>query len=82
MILTREQIDAPTLLHYIEACESEFGPWSQDEPNILRDLIDTARAYHDMRDAVLTLYDDWNDDEYDVVRPRDLRDVIESVGAK
>lgn len=45
MILTREQIAAPW----------EEWPPGVDEMN---DLIDTARAYHDLRDAVRALCDE------------------------
>lgn len=51
MILTREQIDS---LH---------GHARHDDC-WMRDVIDTARAYHDLRDGVLAWCDepDWSDD--------------------
>lgn len=56
-ILTREQIESGALLNLIECCENEFGPWNDGEPSVLRYLIDTALAFHDLRDAVLALCD-------------------------
>ena len=57
MILTREQVDGFLPVgDLIERCEDEFGPWNDGDPSPLRDLRETARAYHDLRDAVLALH--------------------------
>ena len=48
-ILTRKQIEAIANHHRYDV---DLGRWDGDE----LDLMDTARAYHDLRDAVLAIH--------------------------
>lgn len=76
-ILTREGIDGIANHHRYDV---DLGRWDADE----LDLIDTARAYHDLRDAVLAWCDERDEeslsDPYDVVvTAHDVREVVARV---